>query len=83
MLDRPELGQLVLNESLADLLETICLRDGGLIIDLQKECEQFDPNFDENFWDLCSIVPTKNNDRDDPMVFELNNCKKIKINLYF
>ena len=45
MLDRPELGQLVLEECLPDLLNTACTRDATLMKELQRECEEIDPNF--------------------------------------
>uniref|UniRef100_A0A915MA78 Dopey N-terminal domain-containing protein n=1 Tax=Meloidogyne javanica TaxID=6303 RepID=A0A915MA78_MELJA len=48
MLDRPELGQLVLEEILPNLLETFCLRDLNLLKEFGGECEAIDPSF-ENF----------------------------------
>uniref|UniRef100_A0A1I8BMX9 Dopey_N domain-containing protein n=1 Tax=Meloidogyne hapla TaxID=6305 RepID=A0A1I8BMX9_MELHA len=48
MLDRPELGQLVLEEILPNLLETFCLRDPNLLKEFGGECEAVDPSF-ENF----------------------------------
>ena len=54
MLDRPELGQIVLEESLADLLESFCKKDEKLIRKLQMECEEIDPTYG-NYWDLKII----------------------------
>ena len=48
MLDRPELGQLVLEEILPNLLETFCLRVLNLLKEFGGECEAIDPSF-ENF----------------------------------
>uniref|UniRef100_A0A914HFY8 Dopey N-terminal domain-containing protein n=1 Tax=Globodera rostochiensis TaxID=31243 RepID=A0A914HFY8_GLORO len=55
MLDRPELGQMVLEESLADLLETICARDMDLVRDMQSDCEKLEPNF-ECFWNVHTMT---------------------------
>ncbi|KAL3101676.1 hypothetical protein niasHT_024809 [Heterodera trifolii] len=55
MLDRPELGQMVLEESLADLLETVCARDAELVHDLQGECAKFEPNF-EHIWTVHTMT---------------------------
>ena len=65
MLDRPELGQLVLEECLPDLLNTACTRDATLMKELQRECEEIDPNFC-HLWNCADLelseqeqVPTK------------------------
>lgn len=53
MLDRPELGQIILEECLADLLETFCMRDKSLLSEIQNECEAIEPTFG-TFYDLDS-----------------------------
>lgn len=65
MLDRPELGQMVLEESLPDFLKAICLRDAPLIKEMQCNCEKMDPNF-EGYLTECSILAL---DGDGQIVF--------------
>lgn len=58
MLDRPELGKIVLEESLPDLIEIFCLRDVAFLRQIQKECEEFDPMF-KQFLEIDSISITE------------------------
>uniref|UniRef100_A0A915CMX1 Dopey N-terminal domain-containing protein n=1 Tax=Ditylenchus dipsaci TaxID=166011 RepID=A0A915CMX1_9BILA len=53
LLDRPELGTLVLNETLVLFLERLCIQDITLNREFHEQCEQVDPSFG-NLWDYTT-----------------------------
>ncbi|KAI1728390.1 protein pad-1 [Ditylenchus destructor] len=52
-LDRPELGHMILNETLELFLEFVCMQDTKLIQEFHDQCEELDPSFSQ-LWEISA-----------------------------